>query len=197
MQELKPQLDKVPVTLSGKTHQQMQRWVGKALSRSKILAESEGVSPREPASNPSSAATVTARGDQVAQLGQHPHGEVCQAGHSVILLSSQRRVTQPRGGVRGTFTRTPASRPHRQVAKDKGERETITDGSGRGGLHNTLGKAGDVSPGCGGRLTLSSAPGDRAQGTLPCLCDSSINLRLLQINPKGKREADRLSSLAV
>ena len=72
MQELKPQLDKVPVTLSGKTHQQMQRWVDKALSRSKILAESEGVSPRELASTPSSAATVTARGDHVAQLGQHP-----------------------------------------------------------------------------------------------------------------------------
>lgn len=80
MQELKPQLDKVPVTLSGKTHQQMQRWVGKALSRSKISAESEGVSPREPASTPSPAATVTARGDHVAQLGQHPHGAVRQAG---------------------------------------------------------------------------------------------------------------------
>lgn len=80
MQELKPQLDKVPVTLSGKTHQQMQRWVGKALSRSKISAESEGVSPRELASTPSPAATVTARGDHVAQLGQHPHGAVRQAG---------------------------------------------------------------------------------------------------------------------
>lgn len=37
--------DEVLVMLSGKTHQQMQRWVGKALSRSKMLAEPEGVSP--------------------------------------------------------------------------------------------------------------------------------------------------------
>lgn len=52
MQKSEPQLDKVPVMLSGKTHQQMQRQVGKALSRSKMLAESEGVSPREPARPP-------------------------------------------------------------------------------------------------------------------------------------------------
>ena len=38
----------------------------------------------------------------------------------------------------------PESRPHCQAAKDKGDREAITDGRGRGGLHNALGKAGDV-----------------------------------------------------
>ena len=87
---------------------------------------------------------MTTGGDHVAPLGQYLHGTACQAGHNVILLSSQRRVTQPREGVRGTFTRAPASRPHRQAAKDKGDREAITDGRGRGGLHNALGKAGDV-----------------------------------------------------
>lgn len=53
-----------------------------------------------------------------------------------------------------------------------------------------------LSPGHVGRLTLTSTPGDGAQETLPRFCDSSVNLRLLQINPKGKCEADRLLSLA-
>lgn len=138
---------------------------------------------------------MTTGRDRVAPPGQCPRGTARQAGHAATVLSAQRRVTQPREGVRGPSAEPQQADPNVRQPKTRGtERPSQTGGAVGAAQRTQTGRRREPRP-CR-RPTLTSTPGDGAQGTLPRFCDSSVNLRLLQMNPKGKREADRLLSLA-